>query len=354
MDIYRRLLFPIARLIEPEAAHALAILALKSGAFPVSHPSDLPILQSEVFGIRFPNPIGLAAGFDKNAKVPHAAFRLGFGFVEVGTVTPRAQTGNPRPRIFRLDEDRAIINRLGFNNGGAKAVANRLRKIRSNSPGVMGINIGANRDSEDRVSDYVKAYRELSKFGDYFVLNVSSPNTPGLRNLQNKDEVSTLYSEVLKVRTESPAGIRAPFLVKVSPDLNSRQIADIATAIKELNVDGIIVSNTTTSRDESLKSRYRGETGGLSGRPLFELSNRVLREVYEQTSGTVPIIGVGGVESGRDAYEKIRSGASLVQLYTALVYFGPKLIHEIKLELSDLLKSDGFNSVSEAVGADHR
>jgi dihydroorotate dehydrogenase len=354
VEIYRRLIFPIAKLFEPETAHTLAILALKSGLVISSHRPDPPILQSQVFGIQFSNPIGLAAGFDKGAEVPVQAFRLGFGFVEVGTVTPRPQLGNPRPRVFRLDEDRAIINRLGFNNDGMNAVAERLKKSRARASGVIGVNFGMNRDTDDPVSDYVKGMRKLAEFGDYFVLNVSSPNTPGLRDLQNRENVRALLSEVLKARLDLRAELRAPLLIKISPDLNDEEIADVVAAVMELNIDGIIVSNTTVSRDQNLKARYRTETGGLSGRPLFEHSNKILSQIYKLTNGTVSIIGVGGIENGRDAYRKIRSGASLVQLYTALVYHGPNLISEIKRELCDLLRSDGFKNVADAVGADHR
>jgi dihydroorotate dehydrogenase len=318
---------------------------------------DDPRLAVQAFGLNFPNPIGLAAGFDKNAQVPDAMARFGFGFVECGTVTPKPQAGNPRPRLFRLAKDQAVINRMGFNNDGSPAAAQNLRARRGlNGRGaIVGINIGANKDSSDRVGDYAWCFSELAPLADYVTVNVSSPNTPGLRGLQNKDELTKLLGIMTSARARlfdsapQTHGMRKPILLKIAPDLDLHALDDIAEVVRESGIEGLIVSNTTLARPP-LKSRHAEESGGLSGKPLFEPSTRVLAEMHKRLAGAVTLVGVGGVSSGADAYAKIRAGASLVQLYTALVFHGPGLVGRIKRELLACLKRDGFARVSDAVG----
>lgn len=362
-DIYAG---PIGRRIQsldPERAHELAIsLARYNLAAPprlpfTSRKPDPPILSSTVWGMRFANPIGLAAGFDKHAEAMPGLFAIGFGFVEVGSVTPEPQDGNARPRVFRLVEDAAVINRYGFNSHGSSVVRDRLYKYdmggkQQHRMGVLGVNLGKNKETtEERAADdYVKGVRELGEFAEYIVVNVSSPNTPGLRQLQGRERLRMLLRPVLAAR--DGLVYRPPVLVKIAPDLTEAELVDVANVAMELHVDGLIVCNTTVRRD-GLQSVLQGEKGGLSGRPLRKRSTEVVGKVYRLTKGTVPIVGVGGVESGRDAYDKIRAGASLVQLYTALAYQGPWLIPRIKRELATLLEEDGFGSVAEAVGADH-
>jgi len=338
---------PALFLIGPETAHRMTIAALRLGLGPRGEVDD-PILKTSLCGLDLANPIGLAAGFDKNAEVPAAMLRAGFGFVEIGSVTPRPQPGNPRPRIFRLTPDRAVINRLGFNNEGMEAAARRLSKLDTRS-GPIGVNLGANKDSEDRIADYARGYRRLVAHGDYVTVNVSSPNTPGLRDLQTGEALTRLLAGLNKVRSDR-AG-RAPLFLKVAPDLAPEDREAIAQAALEHGVDGLIVGNTTLSRPESLVGTYRSEAGGLSGAPLFELSTDVLAHFHRLTEGQLALIGVGGVASGEEAYRKIRAGASAVQLYTALVYEGPGLIGRIKRELAACLRRDGFSSVADAVGA---
>ena len=340
---------PLIRLLEPETAHDLTIRALKWGLVPGIEPFDDDVLRLRLWDRDFPNPVGLAAGFDKNAEVPDRALALGFGFVEVGGVTPRPQAGNPRPRLFRLARDRAVINRLGFNNDGLEAVAGRLRARPGD--GIVGVNLGVNRDSADAAADYAVGTRALAGLADYLVVNVSSPNTPGVRALQGRRPLEALLQAVLAARRDS--GARPPVLLKISPDLGGDDLGDIAEVALESGIDGLIATNTTIDRPPGLASRRRGEAGGLSGAPLFAPSTRVLADMYRLTGGRLPLIGVGGVASGADAYAKIRAGASLVQLYTALVFHGPGLVNRIKRELAGHLRADGFSSVSEAVGADH-
>jgi dihydroorotate dehydrogenase len=317
----------------------------------VATPDD-PLLASELWGLTFANPLGLAAGFDKDARVVAATLGLGFGFVEVGSVTPRPQPGNPKPRIFRLPEDGAVINRLGFNNAGMEAARTRLAAFRKRGwvRGPVGINLGKNKDSADAAGDYVLGAAALSPLADYLVVNVSSPNTPGLRALQGRAELEDLLGRVLAALPE-PA---PPLLVKIAPDLTAEDKADIAAVALSLGISGLIATNTTIARPAGLKGAARSEAGGLSGRPLFGPSTAVLGDLYRLTEGKIPLIGVGGIASGADAYRKIRAGASLVQLYTGLVYGGPALVGRIKTELARLLREDGFASVSAAVGADHR
>ena len=336
---------PLLFALDAEAAHGLTIHALKSGLIPSAEPND-PILATRVAGLAFPNPIGLAAGFDKNAEVPDAMLRLGFGFVEVGTITPKPQAGNPRPRLFRLVEDQAVINRLGFNNGGLEAAHVRLRS--RPAVGIVGVNVGANKDSADRIADYAAGVAAMRDVASYMTINISSPNTPGLRALQSRASLDELMVRAIQTRGDK----RPPIFVKVAPDLTPADIDDIAHVALDRGIDGLIVSNTTLARPETLKSRYAHETGGLSGRPLFAPSTQVLRAFRAACGDQLALIGVGGVSSGADAYAKIRAGASLVQLYTGLIYGGPGLVGRIKRELADLLRRDGFGRIVDAVGVD--
>ena len=342
-------LFPLARpflgLLNPETAHHCTLTALKLGLAPAGDP-DPAELGIDLFGLRFPNPVGIAAGFDKNAEVPDAMLRLGMGFAEIGTVTPRPQPGNPKPRIFRLSHERAVINRLGFNNEGHEAAKRRLEARRGRG-GIVGVNIGANKDSEDRIADYEAGIRAFEGLASYFTVNISSPNTPGLRALQNRAELETLITRVMAARRGT-----TPVLLKIAPDLADEELQDIADVAREKRLDGLIVSNTTIAREGLVAGPHAGETGGLSGRPLFGLSTAILRQMYKLTGGEIPIVGVGGIGSGADAYAKIRAGASLVQLYTALVYDGPGLVNAIKRDLAAMLKADGFTRLEEAVGQD--
>lgn len=352
MNLYR-LLRPALFALDPETAHRAAVLALKAGLGEAFACKDEPVLATQAWGLDFPNPIGLAAGFDKNGEVPDAILGLGFGFTEVGTVTPRPQAGNPRPRLFRLADDAALINRMGFNNDGLDAMAARLsRRARR---GVVGINVGRNKDSAYEIADYVACAARLAPLADYLVVNVSSPNTPGLRGLQGREPLARLLGAVKEARDKAaPTGSRPPLLVKIAPDLADDDLSDIAEVARAAPVDGLIATNTTVARPTGLRDTRRAEAGGLSGRPLFEPSTRVLGTLYKLTGGVLPLIGVGGVASGAEAYAKIRAGASLVQLYTALVYEGPGLVGAIKRELAAFLRQDGFSSVAQAVGADHR
>lgn len=339
---------PLLRRMDPETAHRLAIKALKMGLAGHEPLPDDPRLAVTAFGRSFPNPVGLAAGFDKNAEAMDALLGLGFGFVEVGGVTPRPQPGNPRPRVFRLPEDGAVINRMGFNNDGLDAVTARLKARTYRGPGLLAVNLGKNKDTEDAASDYEKGAQAFASLADFLVINVSSPNTPGLRALQGKEPLI----EIIR-RTRVHCGA-TPLLLKIAPDLTTEDEADICAVAREEGLDGLVVSNTTLARPDSLRGGAKGETGGLSGKPLFGPSTELLRRVYVRTEGAIPLIGVGGIASGADAYAKIRAGATLVQLYTALIYNGPGLVSQIKAELLACLERDGFASVTEAVGADHR
>lgn len=334
--------------VDPEKAHAFALKALAKGWIAGDRKPDQPSLEIKIWGKTLPNPIGLAAGFDKNAEVPAALLRLGFGLLELGTVTPKPQPGNERPRLFRLAADRGVINRMGFPGHGLAAVQPRLMGRPRDV--CLGINIGANKDSPDRVRDYVSCAAVLVPYADYLVCNVSSPNTPGLRDLQGREALADLLKRVRAVM-----GIKAPpLVVKISPDVTDNDLDDIVTVCRDLEVGGIIVGNTTVSRPPSLGSPSRSEAGGLSGAPLMELSTEVLRRTARRVEGQFPLIGCGGIASGADAYAKIRAGASLVQLYTAMVFQGPPVIRRIKDELAALLERDRFASVMDAVGADLR
>jgi len=332
--------------LDAEAAHGLALKALKSGLTPSDRRPDPPSLGVEVWGRRLANPIGLAAGFDKNAEAPDALLRLGFGLVEIGSVTPKPQPGNPRPRLFRLAEDRGVINRMGFPGEGLDVALARLKQRPRR--GFVGVNVGANKDSADRAADYVTCAAALAPHADYLVCNVSSPNTPGLRNLQGRIQLADLLKRV----QEAIAAMPVPLVVKIAPDATDDDLDDIVAVSRELRIDGIIVGNTTLARPASLRSAKSREAGGLSGAPLAALSTEVLRRTARRVERQFPLIGAGGVGSGADAYAKIRAGASLVQLYSMLVYEGPPLVRRIKDELADLLKRDGYNSVAQAIGAD--
>jgi dihydroorotate dehydrogenase len=337
-DALRPLLFAL----DPERAHRLTIAALKAAPRRVPVP-DPPSLATRLSGIKLPNPIGLAAGFDKDAEVPGALLGLGFGFVEVGTLTPRPQTGNPRPRMARLVEDRAIVNRLGFNNGGQEAALARLAGARA---GIVGVNIGANKDAADRLADYAEGARRMAPVADYLTVNISSPNTPGLRALQTADTLADLLARVL---AERPG---VPVFVKIAPDLSEAELDAIADVALTTGATGLIAANTTIARPPSLRSAQAAFEGGLSGAPLFDRSTEVLRHLRRRTMGRIALIGVGGVSSGVKAYVKIRAGADAVQLYTGLVYGGPGLVRRVKRELAACLARDGFARVADAVGAD--
>lgn len=342
---------PVIRLLDAERAHRLALTALRLDLVPCHRQAPHPALAVSLWGRRFDNPIGLAAGFDKNAEAADALLRRGFGFVEIGTVTPRPQAGNPRPRLFRLPEDQAVINRMGFNNDGVQAVARRLSARRGRAGrGLVGGNIGPNRDAIDAAAACAEVAATLAPLVDYLVVNVSSPNTPGLRSLQRREPLAALIGRVREARDR--AHCATPLLVKVAPDLTEEDCGDIADVVVEFGLDGLIATNTTVERPATLRGRSRGETGGLSGRPLFARSTEVLATFRRLTAGRIPLIGVGGIASGADAYAKIRAGATLVQLYTALVWQGPALVEDIAAELATLLRRDGFDSVMRAVGAD--
>lgn len=339
----------LLRLLPPETAHRCAIRALQSGLVLGGRPADPPVLATNLWGLAFSNPIGVAAGFDKDAEAFAPLLARGAGFAEVGTVTPRPQAGNPRPRIFRLTPDRAVINRLGFNNRGMDAAAARLAK-RDRARGVVGVNIGRNKDSDDALADYRACFETLAPLADYVTVNISSPNTPGLRDLQARAELEQLVTALKAAWAER--GLSLPILVKIAPDLDDPARADIAAVALEHDLDGLIVSNTTIARPPTLTGASRDETGGLSGRPLFAPSTEILKDMHRRTEGRVPLIGVGGVASADDAYAKIRAGASLVQLYTALTYHGLGLLDDIKSGLAERLIADGHASVADAVGAD--
>lgn len=338
-----RTLRPLVFALDPERAHGLTLAALRSGLVPQA-PADDPILVAHVAGLRLTNPIGLAAGFDKDVMVPDAMLRLGFGFVECGSVTPRPQEGNPKPRLFRLLEDAAVINRMGFNNLGLEHAVTRLRRRRGRA-GVVGINLGANKDSDDRTADYVAGVREAAALASYVTVNISSPNTPGLRALQDGAALADLVARVIEAR----GSIAVPLFVKVAPDLETADVDTITRIALDGGVDGLIVSNTTISRPP-LRSAYADETGGLSGAPLKSLALAALIGFAKASGGQLPLIAAGGIASGADVYARIRAGASAVQLYSALVYEGPGLVRRIKADLAVLLRRDGFANVAAAVG----
>lgn len=334
----------LLRRLDPETAHQLAILALKIALLPAPAADD-PVLATTFAGLSLTNPVGLAAGLDKNGEALRGLSRLGFGFIECGSVTPRAQPGNPRPRLFRLSEDRAIINRMGFNNAGLEAFAAHLTHRPAGA--VIGANLGANKDTEDRAADYVAGLTRLRGLADYVTVNVSSPNTPGLRNLQGRAALDDLLGRLAQVR----GGDATPVFLKIAPDLSGAEIGLIVEAALDHGIDALIVSNTTLDRPDTLRSPQRGEAGGLSGAPLKGRAAAALRAAVEASAGRLPLIAVGGIESGAEAYARIRDGASAVQIYSALVYEGPGLVGRIKRDLAARLRADGFSSASAAVGA---
>jgi dihydroorotate dehydrogenase len=363
VDLYR-CLRPMLFQLPPEFAHGLAIRSLELAQRwrPAAAPGSVgqgrnPLLAQRLWGLDFANPVGLAAGFDKDARVWRAILQLGFGFAEVGSVTPLPQAGNPQPRLFRLTAADAVLNRMGFNNAGIAAMVARLSADGRDRPvrqGILGINLGKNKTTEDAAADYEIGVRALARFADYLVINVSSPNTPGLRALQGREPLQALIGRTAAALAALDLAKRPPLLLKIAPDLAAEDLQDIAAVALQGDLDGLIVSNTTITRPPEIGPHWAQEAGGLSGRPLFALSTEVLREVYRLTAGKLPIIGVGGIASGADAYAKIRAGATLVQLYSALIYQGPKLAQRINRELAALLMRDGFAHISEAIGADHR
>ena len=344
----RGMLFDLARpalfALDPERAHRLTVRALTLA--PRMRPAQTGPLAIDVAGLTFPNPLGMAAGFDKDAEVPDQLLGLGFGFAEVGSITPRPQAGNPKPRLFRLIEDRAIINRMGFNNGGAEVARDRLQR-RADRPGIVGVNVGANKDSEDRIADYVAMTRIMVPLASYLAVNISSPNTPGLRALQDESALAGLLDAVIEAR--GPSG--PPVFLKVAPDLEPADIDAIARIAIERQLGALIVSNTTISRPQ-LASPHAGEAGGLSGAPLRDLAQQRLRDFRTATGGSIPLVGVGGIASAEDAWARIRAGASLVQLYSAMVFGGPGLPRRILRGLEELMRLDGFASIAEAVGSE--
>jgi dihydroorotate dehydrogenase len=350
MNVYgllRRFLFAM----DAEQAHGFTIGVLKKSPLPPPLVQPDPILSVRIAGMDFANPVGLAAGFDKNGEVVRPMLRIGFGFVEAGTVTLRPQPGNPQPRLFRLVEDKAVINRFGFNSAGVERVVARLEEARQwTIDGMIGINIGPNKDSGDPPADCATLLRRVAPLADFIVINVSSPNTPGLRAWQGGDSLKRMLDALMSARAQTEN--KPPLFCKIAPDLDADERSTIATAVVEAEIDGLIATNTTVARPESLKSIHRAEEGGLSGQPLLGPSTAILKDFYRRTEGRLPLIGVGGVSSGADAYARIRAGASLVELYTALVYEGPGLIGRILTELADLLRRDGFGSVMDAVGID--
>ena len=341
-DFFRPFIFKFS----PEIAHSLAIKSLKLNKFPINKIVNSEILETTFCGKKLSSPVGVAAGFDKNAEVYNPLFKLGFGFVEVGTITPKPQYGNPKPRVFRLEEDEALINRLGFNNSGSEEISSRIFK--ETKKGVIGINIGPNKDSENRIEDYVNCFNKFHSLADYITINISSPNTENLRDFQNQDELNSLVKELKNEKKKLNSKI--PIAVKVSPDLNDEQIEIVSNILLDQEIEIIIVSNSSDKNRDKLNNINKLEKGGLSGKPLYEISNNVISKFYKLLGNKIKIIGVGGVDSGETAFEKIIRGASLVQLYTGMVYKGPGIASSISSELIDILKNKGFKNISEAVG----
>jgi len=334
--------------LDPETTHDLAIKSLKFNYLPkkMFEVKNEQILNIELLGKNFPNPIGLAAGFDKSGEVYNSLLKFGFGFVEIGTVTPLKQFGNPKPRIFRLDDDGALINRLGFNNDGIEIIKNRIKSEKKK--GVLGINIGPNKNTKDQKNDFCLGLKNFFDIADYITVNISSPNTEGLRDFHDRGKLEDLLLALNKIKSENKINI--PLLLKISPDIKDNQISEIAdTAIKN-DISGIILTNTTNSNKDKLISDFKKEEGGLSGEPLQQISTNMIKKFYKQLNSKIPIIGVGGVNSGKSAYEKIIAGASLLQLYTGLVYKGPSIVKNIKKELIQILKLAGLNNIKDAIG----
>jgi dihydroorotate dehydrogenase len=352
IGLFDRLARPFLHALDPEDAHRLAIRLLQFAPLPPAARDDKR-LAMRVFGLNFPNPIGIAAGFDKNAEVPDALLRVGFGFVEVGTITPLPQAGNPRPRLFRLDADEAVINRLGFNSQGAEAVLRRLA-ARAEAGGLVGINVGANKDAPDRIADYVQLIERFAFLASYVTVNISSPNTPGLRNMQQAAVLDDLLARVIDARERVARNAGpTPVLLKIAPDLSLPDLDDVVGIARARRIDGMIVGNTTVTRPPNLRDgKTAKEVGGLSGRPLLPLANRLLAETYVRVEGVFPLIGVGGIDSGTGALAKFRAGASLIQLYSGLVFRGLAMVAEIKAALLAALERDGQSSLADCVGAD--
>ena len=342
------ILRPFLFSLDPETAHDLAIKSLKFNYLPskMFEVEDEQILNTELLGKNFPNPVGLAAGFDKSAEVYNSLLRFGFGFVEVGTVTPLKQFGNSKPRIFRLEEDGALINRLGFNNDGIEIIKKRIKSEKKK--GVLGINIGPNKNTKDQKNDFCLGLKNFFDIADYITINISSPNTEGLRDFHDQEKLKDLLLALNKIKNENKINI--PLLLKISPDIIDNHISEIADVAIKNDISGIILTNTTDSNRDKLMNNFKKEEGGLSGKPLQQISTDMIKKFYKQLNGKVPIIGVGGVNSGKSAYEKITAGASLLQLYTGLVYKGPLLVKNIKKELIQILKSEGLNNIKDAVG----
>ena len=342
------ILRPFLFSLDPETAHDLAIKSLKFNYLPskMFEVEDEQILNTELLGKNFPNPIGLAAGFDKSAEVYNSLLRFGFGFVEVGTVTPLKQFGNSKPRIFRLEEDGALINRLGFNNDGIEIIKKRIKSKKKK--GVLGINIGPNKNTKDQKNDFCLGLKNFFGIADYITINISSPNTEGLRDFHDQEKLKDLLLALNKIKNENKINI--PLLLKISPDIVDNHISEIADVAIKNDISGIILTNTTNSNRDKLMNNFKKEEGGLSGKPLQQISTDMIKKFYKQLNGKIPIIGVGGVNSGKSAYEKITAGASLLQLYTGLVYKGPLLVKNIKKELIQILKSEGLNNIKDAVG----
>tara|TARA_Y100000816_G_scaffold241157_1_gene187911 strand:- start:1233 stop:2279 length:1047 start_codon:yes stop_codon:yes gene_type:complete len=342
------LLKPFIFKIDPEMAHDLAIKSLKYNFLPedIFTVENESILETNIFDTKIKNPIGLAAGFDKSAEVYNSLFKFGFGFIEVGTVTPKQQYGNPKPRVFRLENDRALINRLGFNNDGLEEVSKRLQK---NPPtDFLGINIGPNKDSENKINDYLKCIKEIFNHVNYITINISSPNTPGLRDFHDKKTLQNLLKNITEFTKEN--NIKKPLILKVSPDIADSEIGHIVELMKRFNISAVIISNTTDKNRENLTGKYKDESGGLSGEPLTKISNDLIKKFYKETKGEILIIGVGGVNSGLTAYERLKSGANLLQLYTGMIYEGPGIVKKIKSELIDILEKEKIKNISEIVG----
>ena len=338
---------PLIFKFSPEVAHSLAIKALKLNAIPKKKIENQSILKTEIFNKTLENPIGVAAGFDKNAEVYNSLFNLGFGFVEVGTITPEPQYGNPKPRVFRLEEDEALINRLGFNNLGSNEIYNKIEKNKSN--GFLGINIGPNKTSVNRVEDYIKCLNRFYNVADYITINISSPNTENLRNFHKEEEMNNLLSKIKEEKEKLKPDL--PIAVKISPDIENKSIEDICDILANHSIDLLIISNTTEKNREALKNINKLEKGGLSGKPVEKRSNELVKLFYKNLKNKIKIIGVGGVSSGKDAYEKIIRGASLVQLYTGMVYRGPDIANKINKELIEILTKEGVKNISQIVGS---
>ena len=334
--------------LDPEIAHDLAIKSLKANILPKSFftVENEELLQTHLFNNKLPNPIGLAAGFDKSAEVYNSLFRFGFGFIEIGTVTPKRQLGNPKPRIFRLEKDRALINRLGFNNHGSEVISKR---ISNNQPkGILGINIGPNKDTLNKEEDYYTCFTRLSIYGNYVTINISSPNTKGLREFHDHKEMEKLLAGLNKIKKDKK--IDQPIVIKLSPDIDEGDISGTVELIKKYDIQGIIISNTTDSNRQNLSDTKKNEIGGLSGKPLQDISTSLIKKFYKETKGKIKIIGVGGVDSGKSAFEKISAGADAIQLYTGMVYKGPGIVKDIKKELLSILKKENLKGINQAVG----